>query len=183
MGRIASLFYVSVAMAVLFAAGCGGPEKSREQATAPSRTAPSRTETVPPDRATEGRYRARANAICREVDRRVGAIPRPEDPRRLAGYLRRVVAIGRVYLRRLAALDPPPRLAATAHTAVALARREIELLEEAAEALARSRDPAATLRAYERRIDALLDREDALWQDLGITACADEARGGAGVPI
>lgn len=183
MERLASLFCVSVAMAVPLAAGCAGPEKSREPATVPSRTAPSRPETAPPDRAAEERYRSRADAICREVDRRVGAIPRPEDPRRLAGYLRRVVAIGRVYVRRLAALDPPRRLAATAHTAVALARREIELLEDAAEALVHSSDPAATLRSYEHRIDALLDREDALWQDLGITACADEPRAGAGVPI
>jgi hypothetical protein len=179
MPRTALALSIYVALAVL--AGCGSSESNFE--TTPARTTPSQTQTAPPDRAAEERYRSRADAICREVDRRVGAIPRPEDPARQAGYLRRVVAIGRVYLRRLAALDPPPRLAATAHTAVALARREIELLEEAAEALARSSDPAATLRAYERRIDALLDREDALWQDLGITACADEPRGGAGVPI
>jgi hypothetical protein len=155
----------------------------KEAATTSTRTEPARTETTPPNRVAEERYRARANAICREVDRRVGAIPRPDDPRRLAGYLRRVVAIGRVYVRRLAALDPPGRLAATAHTAVALARQEIELLEDAADALARSSDPAATLRSYERRIDALLDREDALWQDLGITACVDEAPSDAGLPI
>jgi acetyl esterase/lipase len=75
------------------------------------------------------------------VDRRVEAIPRPRDPRRLAGYPNRIVTISRVYIRRLVALDPPPRIAATAQTAVALAPQEIALLAATARELARSLTP------------------------------------------
>jgi hypothetical protein len=182
MERLPLLLGISAAIAAPLAVGCGSSDN--EPATGgPSGTAPSRPEPAPPARAAERRYVARANAICREVDRRVEAIPRPRDPRRLAGYLNRIVAIGRVYIGRLAALDPPPRIAATAHTAVALARQEIALLEVTARELSRSPDPAATLESYERRRDRLIDREDALWQDLGATACVDEAPAPAGSPI
>jgi hypothetical protein len=168
-------------MAAIALSACGGGGEPSGGATG-TRAAPA---TPPPSGgAAEARYRERAGAICRDLDRRVEALGDPELPWGLAAYFERVVAVGRPALRRLEALEPPADLAVRARRAVGLARREVDLIADASRRLKASSDPAATWLSLRRPIADVVRRQDALWADLRIRDCADEELpGGASPPV
>ena len=145
--------------------GCALPERQ---------AAPTRGTTAPAGERAADRYRLAAGRVCEDLDRRIAAIAGPAGPRDYAPYLERVLEIGGPALRRLAAIDPPPSLAAQARRALTLARVELALIRSAARAVRASADPAQALRVQQRRIVRLVAREDAVWIALGVPACADE---------
>jgi hypothetical protein len=94
------------AAALLAWAGCGGEEESG------------------------GDYREDANAICREAERKIEALPVPSSIADFERYLRKALEISKQYDREFQALAPPAELRAEHRRLMRMTRRGERLLED-----------------------------------------------------
>lgn len=114
------------------------------------------------------------NAICSDAADRVSSLPPVGAPEDVEPYLRAALAINDGLARDLAAVTPPPDLAARADhlvTGLAAVNRELRTYLTAVE---RGADPVRTGRRASAESVRLLAPVNAEAEALGLDVCADD---------
>ncbi len=134
--------------ALVAGAGCGGDEKSDDGASGASPL-------------TAAEYRKQGNALCKEAVREVGAIPEPNAPDEIAGYLN----------DEFVKLQPPEELRADHERAVELGEESQKTFDGVIERVRAASDPQAALREEFRKLVPELERAQKLNTRLGLEEC------------
>jgi len=122
-------FTALVAAAMLAAAGCGGSSTAAPSGSAASRTEPTESRTSN-DSAARSRLIAKADAICRRLNRELAAAPSRLEARQIASSAPRNAALERRALAELGRLRPPASLARDWRQIIAYRRTLAEELAE-----------------------------------------------------
>jgi hypothetical protein len=144
----------ALALALVLAGGCGEPE--REERT--------------DERLTKEEFVEQADAICAEYDRRLDALPDPENVRGIADVANQAFPIAQEGIRKLRELRPPEEL----EPQVERWLRLNDANARAIHALAEAAENADTQRVQEIASDAAENerRADALAKEIGLVECA-----------
>ncbi|MBD0290822.1 MAG: hypothetical protein ICV74_06165 [Thermoleophilia bacterium] len=122
---------------------------------------------------SKSEYRARADGICAEYERRLDALPRPGSIADLAPLARKALPIAREGVRKLRELRPPAELAPGVRRWLARNDANVANIERLGAAAAsgdttRVQEIASAAKENEREADALA-------RSLGLHACAQES--------
>jgi hypothetical protein len=167
------------AIALLVGGGGGKSTTTTASATTPATTTAPPATTAPTTTTaplTTTEFRSRGNAVCAHQPKLVDLFGAVRDPSRIRAVI--LLALDssiRPSVAALAALMPPESLRPAHERALALSRREIDLLQGLADDIGRGADPAAATRAALPRLDQLESQANAAFRDLGLTACATAA--------
>jgi hypothetical protein len=144
--------------ALVAGAGCGGDEKSDDGASGASPL-------------TAAEYRKQGNALCKEAVREVGAIPEPNAPDEIAGYLEEVFDASEQVNDEFVKLQPPEELRADHERAVELGEESQKTFDGVIERVRAASDPQAALREEFRELVPELERAQKLNTRLGLEEC------------
>ncbi len=138
--------------------GCGGDEESGDDASSGGAL-------------TTAEYRKQGNALCKDAVREVGAIPVPNAPDEIAGYLEEVFDASEQVNDEFVKLQPPEELQADHERAVELAEESQKTFDGVIERVRDVSDPQAALREEFRKLVPELERAQKLNTRLGLEEC------------
>jgi hypothetical protein len=115
-------------------------------------------------------FAAQGDAICRDVSKKVGDLPRPTKIADIQDYVTKASRIERDGLQRMRALKPPARLRATATAYENLIAREIDLSIQVGAAAAKN--DAARQQRLNTQGNALGAQATAAARKIGFKDCS-----------
>ncbi|MGO9955910.1 MAG: hypothetical protein ACLP50_07990 [Solirubrobacteraceae bacterium] len=116
--------------------------------------------------------RSSATAICELARQRTNRIPDPSAPTGGEEFLARGIAALEPELAALRRLAPPADLAAELKEALTASADELRALKTTVAGLARGGDPVVAVGSLQHRLSPVETHGNAVWQALGIPACA-----------
>ncbi|MBV9047279.1 MAG: hypothetical protein JOY58_03365 [Solirubrobacterales bacterium] len=141
---------LSVALATLAVAGCGGSG---------------------PLSATQ--LRSSATHVCTQANQHSDHIATPASASGGLSFLQSGIAVLRPELGSLRTLKAPTQLSQLYAVSLTTFSRELSDLERTAHGLASGSDPVTAMKTLQARLGPLETREDRAWRQLQIPACLD----------
>ena len=127
------------------------------------------------DNLSADEFRSQADAICKETDAKIAAIPEPTSEDAFLSYLRSGLPIQQAQLTKLENLKPPSEMKDTFAQAMDLQRQQIAAISAAADRIDSGEGAQAVVRDVSDDIDAIKNQADAKAKDLGLTVCGSDS--------
>lgn len=154
----------SMAVAALAVAGCGGGGNSSSSSSSGSSNGSAKT-------LSKSDFQQQANAICKDVNDKVNAIPTPSGFGDVGPYADKITSITDDALSRLRALKPPSELQDDWNSWLGYAAGLHDTAQELKDAAAK-KDEAA-LKAAGEEASARDKKSDPIAKRLGLDTCAE----------
>lgn len=119
-----------------------------------------------------GELRAQAGAVCLAERLRARQVPKPLAPADVPAFLAAALDVVKPAVDKLGALRAPDNLRSRFDAAVAVLRRRLGLLQDAAGRLRAHGEPLATFAALGPKLRALKREEARHWLAAGLPQCA-----------
>lgn len=146
--------------AVALIAGCGGGGGSGSTSNSSALSA--------------DQFRTRADAICADANRQLGALTEPSSAGGVLPYLRAGLPIQAAQLNKLRALQPPAGLTTTFDEAIALLDKRQALTQSVADKIAAGTPAEQAIAAANTENEQLRTEAKAKAKDLGLTVCGTD---------